>query len=77
MQLVGCDGAALEDIAKHSCERDSKRRRKHYPGNEKNRDTSSPQRRPLKTNPKQRQAQFEDEPPPRLPGGESAHEQHD
>jgi hypothetical protein len=30
----------------------------------------------LKANPKQRQAQFEDEPRSGLPGGESAHEQH-
>ena len=76
MQLVRCNRPALEKVAQHPAERNRKRRRIGYPGKFKSRDTLGPQGRPLKANPKQRQAQFEDEPQPGLPGGESAHEQH-
>ncbi|MNO75021.1 hypothetical protein D3C76_660450 [compost metagenome] len=76
MQLVGRNWPSLQNIAKHCAKRDGKRRRISYPGKAKNRGTPSQQRRPLKTNPKQRQTQLEDEAPPSLPGGESTHEQH-
>src|SRR5690349_6565132 len=76
MQLVGCNWPALEKVAKHSAERNRKRRRIGYPGKFKHRDTLGPQGRPLQANSKQRQAQFEDESRPGLPGGESTHEQH-